>query len=287
MKNKHQFVSLNGHVLPVEEALIYPGSSGFYYGAGCFETFHAVDSNIFRFSEHIERMNKGLEYLGNPATQRVDEDEIYSEILQLLKKNGLNEKRVRIRLQVWLDERRGYHTVANPDLISLITLMPFNESDQQCTLITAGARTVPSVCRPSNLKLSNMLHYRNAFREAKSMGADDALLLTVNQYIAETSIANIFWKKGSEIYTPSAECDILPGITRNTVCEILNGLVNVNLQEGQYMEDDIYDADTAWTTNSIAGICEVTQLNNHMFNTDKDFINSLKRKLKARMEQPK
>ncbi|MEX0823185.1 MAG: aminotransferase class IV, partial [Balneolaceae bacterium] len=132
----------------------------------------------------------------------------------------------------------------------------------------------------------NMLHYRNAFREAKSAGSDDALLLTVNQNIAETSIANIFWKKGTEVYTPSAECDILPGITRNTVCEMLSGLSNINIHEGRYMEDAIYDADTAWTTNSIAGICEVTQLNDYTFNTDKEFIDSLGKKLMARMEQP-
>lgn len=286
MKIKNQFVSLNGQILPVNEALIYPGHSGFYYGAGCFETFLAIDSKIFKFSEHIERLNNGVKYLGNHAVQRVYEDKIYSQIIKLLDKSGLSEKRVRIRLQVWLDERKGYNPGDKTELISFITLKPVINTNETCTLITAGTRTVPSVCKPSNLKLSNMLHYRNAFREAKSMGANDALLLTVNQKIAETSIANIFWKKGTEVYTPSAECDILPGITRNTVCEIISGLSYINIHEGHYLEDAIYDADTAWTTNSIAGICEVTRLNDYLFNTDNEFIDSLRKKLMARMEQP-
>jgi branched-subunit amino acid aminotransferase/4-amino-4-deoxychorismate lyase len=72
---------------------------------------------------------------------------------------------------------------------------------------------VPGECRPASLKLSNMLHYRNAFREAADAGADDALMLTV-MAIAESSIANIFWKKENEVYTPSPACDILPGIMR-------------------------------------------------------------------------
>lgn len=279
MSESIKHIILNGSCIPEEEAMIPAVTSGLYYGAGCFETFLAENGSIFRFDDHIERLNRGLEYLGVSNRRITDSESILAQIKTLLAKNNLSEKSARIRIQISLAEKGGYSKKEDPSTIEIITAELSEEKSNPKKLILSETSGVPSSARPSDLKLSNMLHYRQAFREAEEKGADDSVLVNGNGFVAETSIANIFWEKNEKIFTPSADCDILPGIMRNSIIEILKHKMQFEVNEGRFSMDELLKADLVWLTNSGMELVPVSDIENISFRMDEHFFSALMKQL--------
>jgi branched-subunit amino acid aminotransferase/4-amino-4-deoxychorismate lyase len=270
------FVSVNGELHRSREAKIPAVSSGLFYGVGCFETMRYESSGIFRFQEHVDRLNRGLGYLEVPESKFLSAKILFREITDLIQKNGLKDKTVRVRVQVSLLENKGYQKDEGLVLARIITCKEILDTKPvSCKLVTCGVRVVPGDCRPANLKLSNMLHYRKAYRKAKQAGADDALMLTINGHLAESSIANLFWKKGNIIYTPSADCDILPGIMRNCVIEIIKNTDGLILKEGDFFPSKLENTECIWLTNSVQEIKPVEEIDGRTYPVDHQFLELL------------
>src|SRR5690625_6115432 len=113
-----------------------------------------------------------------------------------------------------------------------------------------------------------MLHFREAFRQAQRAGFKDALLFNSSRLVAETAIANIFWIREETIYTPSAACDILPGIMRKNVMEFLHSELNLTVKEGEFPPEALYEADAVWITNSLMPVKPVERIDNIHYNPD-------------------
>lgn len=277
--NDSRWVWLNGEIIRETEAMIPAVQSGLFYGAGCFETMVSKKGFIFRYNEHLERMFGALRYLGLSEIHFPDKGDILKQIHKLILHSGFDNDRVRVRIQASLNENYGYDSNEPTDIVTLITVSPVTNKTNPARLFQTKTRVVPDVCRPAHFKLSNMLHYRNAFRKAKREGADDALMLTTNGFIAETATANVFWKKGNTIYTSSGLCDILPGIMREAVIEIIESDDIYSLKEGKFFTNHLMNADSIWLTNSVIEIREVQSINGNIIPVDKHFIDHLRDQL--------
>jgi len=250
MSKRAPYVCLNGRIIKQDNALIPANNSALYYGSGCFETFLVENSAFFKLKEHVDRLNRGMAYLSGNKGNLLAEEQIREDTIQLIKKNQLGKERVKVRIQFSLMEESGYSESKDQGYFLLIAVSKATESLTPLIVTVADTRVVPASSRPADLKLSNMLHYRQAWREAKSAGMDDAILLATDDFLAETSIGNLFWKKGDEIYTPSADCDILPGIMRNSVIDILTNKMSLKVNEGKYPLNELKTSETVWMTNS-------------------------------------
>lgn len=285
MGDQTQHVILNGRLLPASEALIPASSSGLYHGTGAFETFLADKRSVFMFDEHIGRLNRGLDWLGFDPKQFAGIKKTRDEVTTLLEANGLVDTKAKVRIQVSQAGSTGYGKERVNASLRLVTAEPVRpHAGNPVRLKTAESRVVPAASRPSDLKLSNTLHYRHAWREAANAGFDDALLLTVEGHVAESAIANIFWMKGDVIYTPSAECDILPGIMRNVVIKVIRDMKNVNLETGKFSKEDLLDADQAWLTNSVIEVQPIGTIDGNRFSSGMQMIEQIRGKLKKLKE---
>lgn len=281
MTDSSDCIILNGELVPKSKATIPAETSGLYYGAGAFETFLSEKGRIFKFKEHIKRLNAGLEYLGIPNENSIDAESVLNQIRKLLKKNSLLEERARVRIQISLAENQGYSDNNDPSMITIISSAKSKAPKNPQHLILSETSAVPSSARPAQLKLSNMLHYRQAFREAQQKQADDAVMLTVEGFVAETSIANIFWVKEDEIFTSSEECDILPGIMRNSIINILQEKMGYEVNEGNYSMDELLNADAVWITNSAIDYIPIRTIEDVSFNTEYSLFSDLREHLSA------
>ena len=285
MGDQAEYVILNGRLLPAPDAYIHASSSGLYHGTGAFETFLAEQGSVFMFDEHIGRLNRGLDWLGFDPKQFVHMKETGEEVSELLKANGLTGTAAKVRIQVSQAGSTAYGKERVSNSVRLITAEPYrSRPDNALRLKTAETRVVPAACRPSDLKLSNTLHYRQAWREATNAGFDDALMLTIGEYVAESAIANIFWKKGDIIYTPSEECDILPGIMRNAVIKAVRDMNVGTFETGEFNRKDLLGADQVWLTNSVMEVQPVGMIDEVRFNSGMRLINDLRNKLKTYKE---
>lgn len=268
-------VSFNSRLISQQDASIPAVQSALYYGAGCFETMRAESGKLLHFNEHIERLTKGLSWLGADPNEIPSAKLLKDDVILLLSENRLMDSTAKVRIQAFPEESPGYSLDKNPVLSIIITAEPYNPGNQPIKIGTVSTRTIPSASRPADLKLSNMLHYRQAFREAAQNGFDDALLLNSEGYLSETSVANIFWRMGNRVCTPATECDLLPGIMRNSVINLLKNMDGISPEEGTYLPEELEKADEIWITNSLKELQWIKVADGKTYPVDSDFKSDL------------
>jgi branched-chain amino acid aminotransferase len=105
-------------------------------------------------------------------------------------------------------------------------------------------------------------HYTNsimALQEAERSGYDEALMLDTNGYVAEGSGENIFIVRRGKVFTPSLT-SALEGITRDTIVELLQQDMGLEVIEKQITRDEIYTADEAFFTGTAAEVTPIREL---------------------------
>ncbi len=273
------FVSVNGISVEKNHAFIPAVSDGLFYGAGCFETLKSYRGSFLHFEKHVDRLNDGIKFLTGTTDDFYSSDILRKEVDLLLKSNSLENEDSIVRIQASLSDGMGYRGSENYNILRVISSGNIEPVTRSQKLSTSDISVVPSVCRPSHLKLSNMLHYRNAAIKAKNNGYDDALMLTVNREIAETSIGNLFWESDEVVYTPSVDCDILPGITRSIIIELLQNM-DVQVEEGIYSGSELMKSRQAWMTNSVREIVQISEIDDQKFATDSEIFVRLENEFK-------
>ncbi|CAN5249287.1 aminodeoxychorismate lyase [soil metagenome] len=268
------FVSVNGIAVEKNHALIPAVSDGLFYGTGCFETLKSYRGAFLHFDKHVDRLNAGVKYLTSTTVDYYSADTLRKEVTLLLKANKLDEEDSVVRIQGSLSDRMGYRVSENFNILMVITSDKIKPITSSQKLTTSDITVIPSSCKPPHLKLSNMLHYRDAGIKAKNNGYDDALMLTVNRNVAETSIGNLFWESDDIVYTPSIECDILHGITRSVVIELLEKM-DIQVEEGEYSRAELMKSQHVWMTNSVREIVKVSEIDDQKFATDSEIFDRL------------
>lgn len=269
-----------------DEAGLPVQSRAVAYGDGCFETLRSYEARFLQLEKHIDRLHAAMEYLGIDITADLEKAGIKEQIRQLIDRNELWNEQAAVRIQVWREGPLGYDPGTEAGVGWAITASVLSETiSAPITLVEVPTRRIPADALNGSFKLSNGINYIRAQLEAREQGGDDALMVTTDGYISETTIANIFWIKDNIIYTPNLECDILPGITRSILTGIIRSLDEVNLVKGQYKPEKIYQSDAAWVCNSLREIKPVQQVDSHSLDTEHPVIEQLKEAMDEYKEQ--
>ena len=259
-----------------DEPIVPAGSRGLMYGDGTFETLRTYSGQTLFLDKHLDRLISGLKTLAISTPPEIQINKLKPLVSQLLEENNLSD--AIIRLQVWRGGKRGYRP--DPEVRShfSVTASPCPETFNPPKIVSVERKRIPSDALPSNCKHSNGINYILAAQEAEEKGGDDALLQTIDGWISETTIANIFWIKGDRVFTPSTHCDLLAGITRNIVLDLIKQYDSLKLNEGTFELDHILDADGAWICNSVREIVPVKQIDEHTLDVNHQAIAELKRR---------
>ncbi len=251
------FVAMNGAITPLDSLRIPPDNRGLMYGDGCFETLCAFKTKFLAFDAHIQRLYKSMLYLN--LTIDYAKEEFFDLIQSLLQINKLENCDAVVRIQVWRRGGRGY-IISETAADCLIQVSEVKNRKESIRLHVAKTPVIPSEALQRSTKLSNGLNYILAGQEALKHRADDAILLTTDGYVSETTSANIFWGFGDILCTPSTDCDLLHGITRNQLIKLIRNSRTIELEEKSYRLKDLLEADYVFVTNSVQGIVPVSDI---------------------------
>ena len=114
-------------------------------------------------------------------------------------------------------------------------------------------------------------HYTNsimALQEAENGGYDEALMLDTSGYVAEGSGENIFIVRRGKVYTPSLT-SALEGITRDTVVQLMQEDMGLEVIEKQITRDEVYTADEAFFTGTAAEVTPINSLDDRVIGSGK------------------
>ena len=227
-----------------------PALRALFYGEGVFETFRWKRSPPVFLSMHLERMRRGAEFLGIPFPA---ESRVRLGIEDAVGKAVGEDLHVKVCLLGEGDT--VFHS--RPRTISLlVSVKPRAEGPEAVSLWVCGERRPPQN-RLFSHKTLNYLGNVLAKREAREKGFDEALFLDTDCRVAETSCHNVFWVKGKKLFTPSSECPVLPGVTREIVLRSAERLGYESVCGGFSLEE-LLSSDYAFLTNAVAGIVYVS-----------------------------
>ena len=113
----------------------------------------------------------------------------------------------------------------------------------------------------------NYINSMLALNEALTGGADEALLLDPEGYVAEGSGENVFVVRDGVIYTPDVT-SCLDGITRKTVMQ-LAGELGYTVKEKRITRDEVYIADEAFFTGTAAEVTPIRELDGRQIGAGK------------------
>lgn len=275
MTNHNSWIVFDGEVISADTPVVPVTSRGLMYGDGIFETLRTYSGQTLFLQDHLDRLQRGAEILGISVHLQLKTDQIKPLLYELLKRRRLLEEDAILRLQLWRDGQRGYQTDFQTESHFSITASHCPKEFSFPQLITVNRRRIPSQSLPSKVKLTNGINYILAAQEASEKGGDDALMQTVDGWISETTIANIFWIKDHTFFTPDENCDLIPGITRNIILQMIDEDSSWELEQGKYDLNQLWKADAAFMCNSVREILPVKQVDEKIFDTRNEFLKGL------------
>ena len=220
------------------------------YGEGVFETFRFNGDLPSRIKKHYARLVEGARLLRIPEIS-------YDDFVYYIKKavEKLDQKDLYVKVILLSEGNTDYPLIPYKSNI-MVVVNPFKPFSKEKISLTLSPFRVHSSNPLLRVKTTNFAERIVAKRYARDKDYDDAIFLNENGEITETTSANIFWIKGRFMYTPSVDCGLLPGITREAVISEAKKQ-GFNVVEGRFYLEDIKDADLIFVTNALNGIIRV------------------------------
>ncbi len=257
---------MNGEFVKWSEAKIHVLTHGLHYASAVFEGERAYGGEIFKLTQHTERLHESARLLGFKIPYGVAE--IDDACRQLLAKQGFSDAYV--RPIAWRgSEMMGVSAQNNRiNLAIAIWQWPsYFDPEQRLKGIRLDMaeyrrpdpRTAPSKSKAAGLYMICTLSKHAA--EAK--GYADALMLDWRGHVAEATGANVFFVKDGKLHTPNPDC-FLDGITRRTVIELARQR-GLEVIERTIMPEELETLEQCFLTGTAAEVTPVSEIGPYRF----------------------
>jgi len=263
-------VYIDGKYYPKSEAKISVFDHGLLYGDGVFEGIREYKGIVFKLKEHIDRLYRSAHVLTLkiPLTK----EEILQAVVETLRKNKLKDSYIRLVVtrgsgDLGLDPRK----CPKPSVIIItdtISLHVTGAKENGITTMFSWVRRNPVDATSHEIKSLNYLNSVLAKIEANASGADEALCLESNGYIAEGVGENIFIVKNNELLTPPTSTGALEGITAEVTGKIAAKL-GIKLTVTNLTPFMIFTADEAFFTGTAIEMVPIREVNKRQIGTGK------------------
>ena len=278
-RNRDLIVNINGRLLHRDQAGVSPFDSAVQGGDAVWEGLRLYSGRIFALTEHLDRLRSSALALG--FEQIPDHESIIAEIRRTLEANHMKDG-VHIRLTLsrgpkitsGMDPRLNR---SGPTLIVLAEHKPPVYSKKGLKLVTSSVRRSPPDCLDPKIHHTNLLSSILAKIQANAAGADDAIMLDLRGFIAETNATHLFIIAGGRVLTPTlAACP--EGITRRTVLEICRAQ-SIECAVRDLSLTELYRADEVFCTGTMGELAGVTRVDGRQIGDGK--VGPVTRRLSA------
>lgn len=259
-RNRDILVNVNGQLRHRGEAGISPFDSAVQGGDAVWEGLRLYEGRIFKLGEHLDRLRSSAKALAFESIP--SHEEIIDEIRRTLAANGMRDGvHIRLTLSRGVKVTSGMDPRLNRSGPTLIVLAEHKApvySKEGLTLITSSIRRFPPDCMDPKIHHANLLQSILAKIEANVAGADDALMLDVRGFVAETNATHVFIVTGGLVET-SRVLACPEGVTRQTVLDLCceHG---IPAEERDISLTEVYRADEMFCTGTMGELASVVKV---------------------------
>src|SRR6266576_4858979 len=268
-RNRGLIVNINGKLVHRDEAGISPFDSVVQGGDAVWEGLRLYNGRVFKLHEHLDRLERSARALS--IVDLPPREKIIEELKSTLAANKMRDSvHIRLTLTRGVKITSGMDPRLNQSGATLIVLAEHKApvySKDGLKLITASIRRPPSEVLDARIHHANLLNSILAKIEANNAGADDALMLDMNGFIAETNATNVFIVRSGDLAT-SRVVACPEGITRATVIAIC-AAEKIRCVETDLSVVDVYGANEMFCTGTMGELAAVTRLDNRQIGDGK------------------
>lgn len=214
---------------------------GYFFGLGVFETIAVVNGRAVLLEEHLNRLRKGMRFLG--LNGDTDKEQILEYLMQHPMAHGV--------LKI---------SVSESNCILTHRQNPYGSEQYQKGFRAKLSRVIRNETSP--LTYHKTMNYGDCIlekRKALEEGFDEFVFCNSKGEICEGTSSNIFFVKDNVVYTPKLSCGLLPGIIRAYL------MGTENIAEAVIGRQEISAYEECFLTNSLMGIMPVTSLEGYTF----------------------
>ena len=283
-RNENIKVWIDGNLYHRDEAKISVFDSLSQGGDAVWEGLRVYNGKVFCIDEHLNRL---LESAKSMAFEKIPElAYIKDAIFTTLKANKMfDETHIRLTLTRGEKITSGMNPRLNQKGCTLIILAewkPSIYSGKKLKLVTANIRRNSPLCLDSKIHHNNLINNILAKIEANNANVDDAIMLDLYGFVAETNATNIFMIKNESVYTPLADA-CLPGITRGLIIKICSEN-KIPIYEKNISVTELYNADQVFTTGTMGELAQVIEIDKRKIKNQGKILEKLKKLFKRKTE---
>ena len=255
------WVHVNGRLVEESGAFLSVFDRGFLYGDGIFESMRAVAGVVFREGRHLDRLGRSAAGIG--LALPLTASGFSAAVRDLLERNGLRDARIRVTITRGQGRPGEYVKVYGPPSV-VISATRFEGVDPALhrngvRVAVARRRQIPPETLDPAIKSISRLTSVLARREAREVGAFEAILLDGDGRLTEGTVSNLFLVLGGGLLTSPAPAGGLPGITREAVVELARA-ASIRISEEPLPAGLLETADEIFLTNTSWEILPVVRV---------------------------
>lgn len=261
-RNDKILISINNQLFPRNEAKISVFDSGYLVGDGVWEALRLHNGVLVFLEDHFNRLWQSAKTVGMvlPFTKK----ELTQKVWNTLNANGMKDG-VHVRVMVTRGIKKTSSqdprlTISGPNVVIIPEYKKASKESKEkgITLFTSTIRRGSPDYLDPRLNCHSKLHEVQALIQAIEAGADEALMLDANGFVATCNATNFFMIKKGEVWTSTSKY-CMNGITRAKVIEVCNAN-NIPCFEKDFSLFDVYGADEAFVTGTFGGLTPVTKI---------------------------
>lgn len=261
-RNADVLVYVNGEFVPRDKASVSVFDAGFVLGDGVWEGLRLVRGRLVSLDEHLDRLFEGAGAIRLDIG--LDQRGIVAALEETLRVNRM-EDGVHIRLMV----TRGRKKTPNQDPrfieggATLVIVAEYKGpkaelKEKGLTLFTSTFRCSAPDVFDLRLNSHSRLNLIQALLQAIEAGADEALMLDPQGFVASCNSTNFFIVRRGELWTSTGRYNFR-GITRGKVLRLFGEQVGA-VREKDFTLAEAYAADEAFVTGTLGGVTPVVKI---------------------------
>ncbi|WP_422343774.1 aminotransferase class IV [Parasphingorhabdus sp.] len=260
-RNETILINVNGVITPRAEAMVSVFDSGFMLGDGVWEGLRVHKGRIAFLDAHMDRLFEGAKAIAMDIG--ISRDELVARLYETVEANSMTACHIRLMVT------RGIRSTPYQDprvIISPATIVIIPEYKEALPstvengirLFTVHVRRGDPAVQDPKLNSHSKLNCITACIQATQAGADEALMLDPQGFVATCNSTHFFIVRKGEVWTSSGDY-CLGGITRSNVIQLCREN-DIPVFEKNFSLTDVYGADEAFVTGTFAGVVPATEV---------------------------
>jgi branched-chain amino acid aminotransferase len=262
---------MDGTLVPWREANVHVLTHGLHYASSVFEGERAYEGEIFKLTEHSERLVESARILDFEIPYTVAE--IDQACRDTVAANKMTD--CYVRPIAWRGSERMGVSAQNTKIHLAVAVwddwasyFPMEQRLKGIRVTHAMYRRPDPECAPSKAKAAGLYMICTIEKHrAERAGYSDALMLDYRGRVAECTGANIFFVKDGVIHSPEPDC-FLDGITRRTVIGLAKAR-GYEVIDRAIMPEELSTFSECFITGTAAEVTPVSEIGEHRYRSGK------------------